>query len=66
MLRLVGRRFGPVLRTEPYDNAAQSMDWPEQLQAKEERLVAERRRTGRFVRETESRVTDRSEQPVQH
>ena len=32
VLRLVGRRFGPVLRTEPHDSAAQAMDWPEELQ----------------------------------
>ena len=53
MLRLVGRRFGPVLRTEPYDNAAQSMEWPEEMQRQEDRRVAPPRRSSRFKRDPE-------------
>lgn len=66
MLRLVGRRFGPVLRADPYDNAAQSMDWPEQMQEQEDRRVAERRRTGRFTRDAERRAADTREHSVRH
>jgi hypothetical protein len=66
VLRLVGRRFGPVLRNEPYDNAAQSMDWPEQMREQEERRVAERRRTRRFARESERRERERREHSIRH
>ena len=53
VLRLVGRRFGPVLRSEPHDSAARAMEWPEDLQRAEDRGAGGRRRTGRFKRSTE-------------
>ena len=47
MLRLVGNRFGPVLRNRPpIDSAAAQMEWSESMDE-----LAERRRGGRFVRE---------------
>ena len=33
MLRLVGGRFGPVLRTEPHDSMAQALQWQDDLEA---------------------------------
>jgi hypothetical protein len=54
VLRLVGGRFGPVLRTdaEAHDSAAKAMDWPDALQREEERRqVRARRRSGRFSRD---------------
>jgi hypothetical protein len=46
-LRLVGTRFGPVLRTRPpIDSAAAQMEWSESMDE-----LAERGRTGRFTRE---------------
>jgi hypothetical protein len=53
VLRLVGGRFGPVLRTdaEAHDSAAKAMDWPDALQREEERQVRARRRSGRFSRD---------------
>ena len=61
VLRLVGRRFGPVLRTEPYDNAGQSMEWPEEMRRQEDQRIAARRRTGRFKRDPERSAADRRE-----
>jgi hypothetical protein len=66
VMRVVGRRFGPVLRAEPYDNAAQSMDWPEQMQERESRRAAERTRTGRFTRDAERRTAERREHSLRH
>ena len=49
MLRLVGNRFGPVLRNRPpIDSVAAQMDWSDSMVKQ-----AERRRTGRFTREPE-------------
>lgn len=64
VLRLVGRRIGPVLRTESYDNAAQSMDWPEELQRQEDERVAARRRTGRFKRDPERSAAEPRERSL--
>jgi hypothetical protein len=48
---LVGSRFGPVLRTEPYDNAAQSMDWPDAIRRREGQRAEDPPRTARFRRD---------------
>ena len=49
MLRLVGNRFGPVLRTRPpIDSAAAQMEWSESMDE-----LAKRRRTDRFARQPE-------------
>ena len=46
MLRLVGNRFGPVLRNRPpIDSAAAQMEWSDSMDE-----LAERRRPGRFAR----------------
>jgi len=48
VLRGVGNRFGPVLRTSPpVDSAAESLEWSEAMDE-----LAARRRTGRFSRES--------------
>jgi len=47
VLRLVGNRFGPVLRTcPPIDSVAAQMEWSESMDE-----LAEHRGTGRFARE---------------
>ncbi len=47
MLRVVGNRFGPVLRNRPpIDSAAAQMEWSESMDE-----LATRRRSGRFARE---------------
>ena len=47
MLRLVGNRFGPVLRNRPpIDSAAAQMAWSGSMDE-----LAARRRPGRFARE---------------
>jgi hypothetical protein len=47
VLRLVGNRFGPVLRDRPpIDSAGTQMEWSESMDE-----LAARRRTGRFKRE---------------
>ena len=61
VLRLVGGRFGPVLRTQTHDSAARAMDWPEEMQREEDRKIRARRRTGRFSRDSERREADRRE-----
>jgi hypothetical protein len=46
VLRLVGNRFGPVLRNRPpIDSAAAQMEWSESMDE-----LAARRRPGRFAR----------------
>ena len=49
VLRLVGNRFGPVLRSRPpIDSAAAQMEWADSMDA----LSARRRKsTGRFARD---------------
>lgn len=51
VLRLVGGRVGPVLRTQPSDSAARAMEWPEALRQEEALHARKRRKTGRFARE---------------
>jgi hypothetical protein len=47
VLRLVGNRFGPVLRSRPpIDSAAAQMEWSESMDE-----LAAVRKTGRFVSE---------------
>jgi hypothetical protein len=47
VLRLVGNRFGPVLRGRPpIDSAAAQIEWSDSMDQ-----LAARRRTGRFARE---------------
>jgi hypothetical protein len=47
VLRLVGNRFGPVLRNRPpIDSVAAQMEWSESMVEQ-----AERRPSGRFARE---------------
>jgi hypothetical protein len=47
VLRLVGNRFGPVLRNRPpVDSVAAQMEWSESMVEQ-----AERRPSGRFARE---------------
>jgi len=54
VLRLVGNRFGPVLRTHaPVDSAAATIGWSEEMEE-----IAERRRTGRFKREPQPAEAD--------
>jgi hypothetical protein len=66
VLRLVGRRFGPVLRSEPHDSAGKAMEWSEELRREEARGSLARRRSGRFSRERERPATDRREHTVRH
>ena len=66
MLRLVGRRFGPVLRTEPHDSAGKAMEWSEELRREEALRTPARRRTGRFSRERERSATERREHTARH
>ena len=47
MLRLVGNRFGPVLRTRPpIDSAAAQIEWSESMDE-----LADERKTGRFAKD---------------
>ena len=48
ILRGIGNRVGPVLRTAPpVDSAAASLEWSEEM----DELATRTRRTGRFTRE---------------
>ena len=48
MLRGVGNRIGPVLRSgAPVDSAAAQMEWSESM----DELAARRRKTSRFARD---------------
>jgi len=56
VLRGVGNRFGPVLRSgPPIDSAAAQMEWSDSM----DELAARRRKTGRFTRDPQ--VTPASE-----
>ena len=49
VLRLVGDRVGPVLRTSPpVDQAAAALEWTEAM----DELAERKRRTGRFKRDS--------------
>ena len=48
MLRLVGNRFGPVIRSGAVDRAARTLEWEHDMDE-----LAARRRKPRFVREPE-------------
>jgi hypothetical protein len=62
VLRLIGGRFGPVLRTTPpVDSAAAAIEWPAEMQEREQRRQAERRTTGRFTREEQRTEAERRE-----
>ena len=63
VLRLIGKRFGPVLRTTPHDSAAEAIEWPVELRRQEARRRFERRRTRRFVRDEQP---DSAEKPLRH
>ena len=51
VLRLVGGRFGPVIRSEPHDMAAEQLEWSGAM----DELASQRRKTGRFTRDPERR-----------
>ena len=70
MLRVVGRRFGPVLRTEPHDSLAQALQWQDDLEAHGDDATFEphaagRTRSRRFQRD-ESRAPAVPPHSVQH
>ena len=48
VLRLVGGRIGPVLRSAPHDSVAAQLEWSD---AMEQLADARRVKTGRFVRD---------------
>jgi hypothetical protein len=49
VLRLVGNRFGPVIRSGAVDRAARTIEWSHDM----DELAARRRKPGRFAREPE-------------
>ena len=49
MLRLVGNRFGPVIRSGAVDRAARTIEWSHDM----DELAARRRKPGRFERDPE-------------
>jgi hypothetical protein len=51
VLRLVGGRIGPVIRTKPHDMAAEQLEWSGAM----DDLAARRKKTGRFTRDPERR-----------
>jgi hypothetical protein len=59
VLRLVGNRFGPVLRSAPHDSAAVTFEWPEEMQEEERR-----RRTGRFARDRQAPASGSREETL--
>ena len=70
VLRLVGGRFGPVLRTEPHDSLAQALQWQDQMEASgpepsAEHASGERRRSRRFRRD-DPRTPAPPQHTVQH
>lgn len=61
VLRLVGTRFGPVLRNRPpIDSAAAQIEWSDSMED-----LAARRRTGRFVRDPD-RAGDVPQDLIEH
>jgi hypothetical protein len=60
VLRLVGTRFGPVLRNRPpIDSAAAQLEWSGSMEE-----LAARRRTGRFARDPD-RAADVSQDLIE-
>jgi hypothetical protein len=49
VLRLVGNRFGPVIRSGAVDRAARTIEWSHDM----DELAARRRKPGRFSPEPE-------------
>jgi hypothetical protein len=67
VMRGIGRRFGPVLRTTPpVDSAAAAIEWPAEMQEREDRRQAERRGTGRFTREDQRSQAERRRESLRH